>query len=229
MVSDRSVSINLLGSNTGIATLQRLKCADLTLVFGFSLRVAAEPPAVVLNQLSGQGGDGHLRGTVGSNPSPSSGESATNCSDPDRCLWADDRLRHRRGAGVCQGNGLPARGSRIRTFRPFPDQCLSELVEPCAETTCAPEGFLHGGTVSSNPSPSSGESATNCSGVGLRWFAESRASTPTPSAGRAAIEVRPASRPHHSGLAGDCRLHAHAISRNLWPTHSTSVTRSRRR
>jgi hypothetical protein len=35
------------------------------------------------------------------------------------------------------------------------------------------------GTDGSNSSPSSGESATNCSGVGLRWSAESRASTPT--------------------------------------------------
>jgi hypothetical protein len=56
---------------------------------------------------------------------------------------------------------LFAGGSRIRTFRSSPDQCLSELVEPCAETTWRARGeFLRGGTVSSNPSPSSGESVS---------------------------------------------------------------------
>ena len=51
--------------------------------------------------------------------------------------------------------GLTAGESRIRTFRPSPDQCLSELVEPCAETTWRARGeFLRGGTNSSNPSPS---------------------------------------------------------------------------
>ena len=41
------------------------------------------------------------------------------------------------------------------------DQRLSELVEPCAETTWRARGeFLRGGTNSSNPSPSSGESTT---------------------------------------------------------------------
>jgi hypothetical protein len=39
---------------------------------------------------------------------------------------------------------LSAGGSRIRTFRPSPDQCLSELVEPCAETTWRARGeFLN--------------------------------------------------------------------------------------
>ena len=47
----------------------------------------------------------------------------------------------------------------MRTFRPPRDQCLSELVEPCAEATWRARGeFLRGGTNSSNPSPSSGES-----------------------------------------------------------------------
>jgi hypothetical protein len=55
---------------------------------------------------------------------------------------------------------LSAGGSRIRTFRPPRDQCLSELVEPCAETAWrARTEFLRGGTNSSNPSPSSGELA----------------------------------------------------------------------
>ena len=40
--------------------------------------------------------------------------------------------------------------------------CFSELVEPCAETTWRARGeFLCGGTNSSNPSPSSGESGEN--------------------------------------------------------------------
>ena len=48
--------------------------------------------------------------------------------------------------------GLTAGESRIRTFRPSPDQCLSELVEPCAETTWRARGeFLRGGTNSSSP------------------------------------------------------------------------------
>jgi hypothetical protein len=56
---------------------------------------------------------------------------------------------------------LSAEGSRIRTFRPSRDQCLSELVEPCAEITWRPRGeFLRGGTNSSNLSPSSGESVS---------------------------------------------------------------------
>ena len=55
--------------------------------------------------------------------------------------------------------GDAAAGSRIRSFRPSRDQCLSELAEPCAETTWrAPGEFLRGGTNSSNPSPSCGES-----------------------------------------------------------------------
>jgi len=50
----------------------------------------------------------------------------------------------------------------MRTFRPPRDQCLSELVEPCAEATWRARGeFLRGGTNSSNPSPSSGESVAN--------------------------------------------------------------------
>jgi hypothetical protein len=67
--------------------------------------------------------------------------------------------------------------------------------------------FVEGGTASSNPPSSTGESATNCSGVGLRWSAESGASPPTPSAGRAAIEFRPASRlPHARAMCGRVRL-----------------------
>ena len=50
---------------------------------------------------------------------------------------------------------------RIRGFRPSRDQCRSELVNPYAETTWrAQGGFLRGGTNGSNPSPSSGESAS---------------------------------------------------------------------
>jgi hypothetical protein len=45
------------------------------------------------------------------------------------------------------------------TFRPTRDQCLYELVEPCAETTWrARRAFLRGGTNGSNPAPSSSES-----------------------------------------------------------------------
>ena len=59
-------------------------------------------------------------------------------------------------------HGLPAGRRRVRTFRSSRDQCLSELVEPCAETTWRARGeFLRGGTNSSNPSPSSEESAAN--------------------------------------------------------------------
>ena len=48
---------------------------------------------------------------------------------------------------------------RIRTFHPSWDQCLSELVELCAETTWRAQGeFLRGGNNGSNPSPSCGES-----------------------------------------------------------------------
>jgi hypothetical protein len=47
------------------------------------------------------------------------------------------------------------------TFRPFRDQCLYELVEPCAETTWRARGaFLRGGTNSSNPAPSAAESVS---------------------------------------------------------------------
>jgi hypothetical protein len=50
-------------------------------------------------------------------------------------------------------------GDGFELFVPLGDQCLSELVEPCAETTWRARGeFLRGGTNSSNPSPSSGES-----------------------------------------------------------------------
>ena len=50
----------------------------------------------------------------------------------------------------------------MRAFRPPRDQCLSELVQPCAETTWRARGeFLCGGTNSSNPSSSSGESTAN--------------------------------------------------------------------
>jgi hypothetical protein len=46
------------------------------------------------------------------------------------------------------------------TFRPSRDQCLYELVEPCAETTWRARGaFLRGGTNGSNPARSSAESA----------------------------------------------------------------------
>src|SRR6516162_8783075 len=66
-----------------------------------------------------------------------------------RTRLRENRVRCR----LCAGE------SRIRTFRPSPDQCLSELVEPCAETTWRARGeFFRGGTNSSNPSPSSGES-----------------------------------------------------------------------
>src|SRR5262249_5751744 len=34
--------------------------------------------------------------------------------------------------------GLAGGGNRSRTFRPFRDQCLSELAKPCAETTRRP-------------------------------------------------------------------------------------------
>src|ERR1700746_2708439 len=53
------------------------------------------------------------------------------------------------------GDRLTGGGSRIRTFRSSRDQCLSELVEPCEETTWrARTKFLRGGTKGSNPSPS---------------------------------------------------------------------------
>ena len=59
--------------------------------------------------------------------------------------------------------GLRAEESRIRTFRPSPDQSPSELVEPCAETTWRAHGeFLLAGPIVRNPSPSSRESGTNC-------------------------------------------------------------------
>jgi hypothetical protein len=61
---------------------------------------------------------------------------------------------------VCRLPAGPAGARWIRTLRPSRDQCLSELVEPCAETTWRARGeFLRGGTNSSNPSPSSNESA----------------------------------------------------------------------
>src|SRR6516162_4142181 len=63
--------------------------------------------------------------------------------------------------------GDAAAGSRIRTFRPSRDQCLSELAEPCVETRWrAPGEFLRGGTNSSNPSPSSSESDELPEGLG---------------------------------------------------------------
>jgi hypothetical protein len=50
----------------------------------------------------------------------------------------------------------------MRTLRPSRDRCLSELVEPCAEPTwCARAEFFRGGTSSSNPPPSSGESTNH--------------------------------------------------------------------
>src|SRR5215472_14620101 len=57
---------------------------------------------------------------------------------------------------------LPFLAARpIASFRPFRDQCLSELVEPWAETTWrARTEFLRGGTNSSSPSPSSDESVS---------------------------------------------------------------------
>ena len=57
-------------------------------------------------------------------------------------LSADSSRVHRSRSRDHPGGGLLlglAEGSRIRTFRPFLDQCLSVLVEPCAETICAPE------------------------------------------------------------------------------------------
>jgi hypothetical protein len=48
------------------------------------------------------------------------------------------------------------------SFSSLSDQCLSELVEPSAETTWRARGeVLSGGTNSSNPSPSSGDSGAN--------------------------------------------------------------------
>ena len=58
-------------------------------------------------------------------------------------LSADSiRLHRSRSRGHPGGGlllGLAGGGSRIRTFRPFRDQCLSELVDPCAELHVAPE------------------------------------------------------------------------------------------
>jgi hypothetical protein len=49
-----------------------------------------------------------------------------------------------------------------KTFRPSRNQCRSELVNPYAETTWRAQGeFLRGGTNSSSPSPSGGESIWN--------------------------------------------------------------------
>ena len=70
---------------------------------------------------------------------------------PQLCLRRDAQGPHR-------GRRFIARAitPRIGISR---DQRLSELVEPCAETTWRARGeFLRGGTNSSNPSPSSGES-----------------------------------------------------------------------
>ena len=68
----------------------------------------------------------------------------------------EDAFAWPRTNGRCQfsqGSFAGTRGNR---------RCLSELVEPCAETTWrARTEFLRGGTNSSNPSPSSEESRTN--------------------------------------------------------------------
>jgi len=51
-------------------------------------------------------------------------------------VWPPARRTHRSDRAprpVCARQGLFTGGGRIRTFRPSPDQCLSELVEPCAE------------------------------------------------------------------------------------------------
>ena len=78
---------------------------------------------------------------------------------PPRTPAGKARLFDVRGRNPAR-HGLSAGGSRIRTFRPSRDQCLSELAEPCAETTWRARGeFLRRGTNSSNPSPSTGESA----------------------------------------------------------------------
>jgi hypothetical protein len=51
------------------------------------------------------------------------------------------RLGHRGTPSVtCSDEVAIARRPPHSVFRPSPDQCLSELVEPCAETTCASEG-----------------------------------------------------------------------------------------
>src|SRR5215831_11906109 len=73
-----------------------------------------------------------------------------------RCLphpYAERHSRRRiRGSIEAQRRNslllaLSAGGSRIRTFRPSPNQCLSELVEPCAETNGgARREFLRGRT-----------------------------------------------------------------------------------
>src|SRR5215813_14255035 len=50
------------------------------------------------------------------------------------------RLGHRGTPSIDVSDEIAILAARpIRTFRPFLDQCLSELVEPRAETICAPE------------------------------------------------------------------------------------------
>jgi hypothetical protein len=100
-------------------------------------------------------------------------------------LESGARDLHRQGTGAPAAEGTPggradslAEEAGFELFVPLWDQCLSELVEPCAETTWRARGeFLRSGTVGSNPAPSSAESAANSFGTrepsqrGLRPFA----------------------------------------------------------